>query len=317
MTNHSLVPSSLYEMTSERIASSLARPPALRITWASPSARPAYLAGSSLASMQVRMAKPRAGGRASSPLVPKDAAYRSFGLRTSCRTATDLSSWVDAARQTAGGLAGGGGTDQTSEESCASGAAREMVLHASHVSAGMMPCRISTPKIRQPMQNAKIDSSPAATTMRPSRICVAPGYPRASAATAAVVTTIPMAWGKLWGGPGTRLGGPRCGATTLVASCPRGLSLGPVRTRAMNPSEIGTVSQSQASPAVTLSASVRQLRSRTPPATVRAAFSLTGLGNPMSLRLVTPAATSSLPIFFLAGRGSSNIAGHPDARDGG
>ena len=28
MTNHSAVPSSLYEMTSERIASSLARPPA-------------------------------------------------------------------------------------------------------------------------------------------------------------------------------------------------------------------------------------------------------------------------------------------------
>src|SRR5215472_142031 len=42
MTNHSRVPSSLVEITSERIASSVARPPALRITWASPSARPAY-----------------------------------------------------------------------------------------------------------------------------------------------------------------------------------------------------------------------------------------------------------------------------------
>src|SRR6188474_220929 len=41
-------------------ASSLARPPALRITCASPSARPANLAGSSRASMQVRMAKRRA-----------------------------------------------------------------------------------------------------------------------------------------------------------------------------------------------------------------------------------------------------------------
>jgi hypothetical protein len=41
MTNHSLVPRSLYEMTSERIASSLARPPALRMTWASPSLNPA------------------------------------------------------------------------------------------------------------------------------------------------------------------------------------------------------------------------------------------------------------------------------------
>ena len=34
MTNHSLVPSSLKEITRERIASSLARPPALRITCA-------------------------------------------------------------------------------------------------------------------------------------------------------------------------------------------------------------------------------------------------------------------------------------------
>jgi hypothetical protein len=46
----------LYEMTSERMASSVARPPAFRITWASPSARPAYLAGSRRASMQVKMA---------------------------------------------------------------------------------------------------------------------------------------------------------------------------------------------------------------------------------------------------------------------
>ena len=38
-----LVPSSLYEITSERIASSLARPPALRMTCASPSAEPGVL----------------------------------------------------------------------------------------------------------------------------------------------------------------------------------------------------------------------------------------------------------------------------------
>ncbi len=62
-TNHSSVPSSLWEITSERMASSLARPPALRITWASPSLRPANLAGSSRASMQVRIAKRRAGGK--------------------------------------------------------------------------------------------------------------------------------------------------------------------------------------------------------------------------------------------------------------
>lgn len=34
-TNHSLVPSSLCEMTRERMASSVARPPALRMTCAS------------------------------------------------------------------------------------------------------------------------------------------------------------------------------------------------------------------------------------------------------------------------------------------
>src|SRR2546426_5940972 len=47
-------------MTRERSASSLARPPALRITWASPSASPAYLAGSRRASMHVRIVKWRA-----------------------------------------------------------------------------------------------------------------------------------------------------------------------------------------------------------------------------------------------------------------
>ena len=55
-------------MTSERMASSLARPPALRITWASPSLSPAYFAGSRRASMHVRIANRRAGGSASSAL---------------------------------------------------------------------------------------------------------------------------------------------------------------------------------------------------------------------------------------------------------
>src|SRR6478672_11123499 len=72
-------------MTSERIASSLARPPALRITWASPSARPAYFAGSSRASMQVRMAKLRAGGSARSLLAPNAPLYFVFASRTSVR----------------------------------------------------------------------------------------------------------------------------------------------------------------------------------------------------------------------------------------
>ena len=47
MTNHSRVPRSLYDMTSERSASSLARPPAFRMTCASPSRRPASFAGRS------------------------------------------------------------------------------------------------------------------------------------------------------------------------------------------------------------------------------------------------------------------------------
>ncbi len=58
-------------ITRDRMASSLARPPALRITCVSPSARPAYLAGSSRTSMQVRIAKRRAGGKASLLLSPK------------------------------------------------------------------------------------------------------------------------------------------------------------------------------------------------------------------------------------------------------
>jgi hypothetical protein len=74
ITNHSLVPRSLWEMTSERIASSLARPPALRITCASPSRKPANFAGSSRASMQVRMAKRRAGGIGRFALSPNAAA---------------------------------------------------------------------------------------------------------------------------------------------------------------------------------------------------------------------------------------------------
>ena len=56
------------------MASSLARPPALRMTWASPSLKPAYLAGSSRASMQVRMANRRAGGSASSLFAPNEEA---------------------------------------------------------------------------------------------------------------------------------------------------------------------------------------------------------------------------------------------------
>src|SRR5262245_15952885 len=72
-------------MTNDRIASSLARPPAFRITWASPSARPAYFAGSRRASMQVRIAKWRLGGSDRLPLSPKPSAYLAFAASTSSR----------------------------------------------------------------------------------------------------------------------------------------------------------------------------------------------------------------------------------------
>src|SRR5439155_8329364 len=67
------------------MASPLARPPALRITWASPSARPAYFAGSRRASIQVRIAKRRLGGSAILPLSPKFSAYLAFAASTSSR----------------------------------------------------------------------------------------------------------------------------------------------------------------------------------------------------------------------------------------
>src|SRR5215472_299818 len=85
MTKHSRVPSSLYEITSDRMASSLARPPAFRITCASPSARPAYFAGSRRASIQVRMAKRRLGGSGRLPLSPKLSAYLAFAASTSSK----------------------------------------------------------------------------------------------------------------------------------------------------------------------------------------------------------------------------------------
>src|SRR5690348_13051359 len=67
------------------MASSLARPPAFRITWASPSARPAYFAGSRRASIQVRIAKRRLGGSGRSPLFPKFSVYLPFAASTSSR----------------------------------------------------------------------------------------------------------------------------------------------------------------------------------------------------------------------------------------
>ena len=69
----SSVPSSRCEMARERIASSVTTPPALRITWASPSCRPRAPYGLSRASMQASTATFLPGGIGRSPL-SKDAA---------------------------------------------------------------------------------------------------------------------------------------------------------------------------------------------------------------------------------------------------
>ena len=66
----SSVPSSRWEIASERIASSVTTPPALRITWASPSERPSAPYTLSRASMQATMAVLRAGGSGRSALSP-------------------------------------------------------------------------------------------------------------------------------------------------------------------------------------------------------------------------------------------------------
>src|SRR5215468_6943285 len=93
MTNHSRVPSSLYEMTSDRIASSLARPPALRITCASPSTSPANLAGSRRPSMQVRIAKCRAGGHGELCFIAKVGGVFLVGCRHFLKNAADIGSF--------------------------------------------------------------------------------------------------------------------------------------------------------------------------------------------------------------------------------
>jgi hypothetical protein len=76
----SSVPSSRCEMARDRMASSVTAPPALRITWASPSERPKIPVSFSRASMHATMATRLAGGIGRSPLlkVPAyDAAFSS------------------------------------------------------------------------------------------------------------------------------------------------------------------------------------------------------------------------------------------------
>ncbi len=97
--------------------------------------------------------------------------------------------------------------------------------------------------------------------------------------SAAVEITAPIPWANRFGGPGTGFFGPSRGATTSIANRPSGLSVGPVSTRAQNPYAIGISSQYQPV------ASVRITPASTKPATTRAAFSFTGLGNANSSRM--------------------------------
>ena len=89
-----------------------------------------------------------------------------------------------------------------------------------------------------------------------------------------MVSAAPIPWAKRFGGPGTRRGAPRRGATLFWASQPTGLSFGPVSTRAQKPYASGTSSHSQ--PVARITTAVVS----TTPATTRAAFSFTGFGNP-------------------------------------
>ena len=63
-----MVPSSRWLIASERISSSVTTPPALRMTCASPSARPRIRYTSSRASMQATTATCLLGGSGSGPL---------------------------------------------------------------------------------------------------------------------------------------------------------------------------------------------------------------------------------------------------------
>src|SRR5262249_22361944 len=109
--------------------------------------------------------------------------------------------------------------------------------HASQTASGMTPAFISRANALQPRQYPKIDSSPAATTMKPANTIDTPTAPKPNrATTAAMVKVAPMAWANRLGGPGVGFGssGTR-GTITRVASWPSGLNRGPEATRATNP----------------------------------------------------------------------------------
>src|ERR1022692_2653330 len=105
-----------------------------------------------------------------------------------------------------------------------------MSAHSWQTDSGITPRRIKTAKIRQPTHTASTDSAKAKATIRPRRIWETHQSPANQLTVAAVVTAAPMPWANRLGGPGTkRVYLVNLGATTRVASCPNGLSVGPVR----------------------------------------------------------------------------------------
>ena len=109
--------------------------------------------------------------------------------------------------------------------------------HSRHVDSGITPARISSAKTSQPTQKARNDSSAGGGDHH--REQDVGGERRvdgeARASRSAIVKLAPIVCANRFGGPGTGSGAPRRGATTRVANCPSGLSVGPVAERARNP----------------------------------------------------------------------------------
>jgi hypothetical protein len=88
----SSVPSRRWEIASERIVSSVTTPPALRMTWASPSFSPSTRVGMRRASMHATTAIFLAGGSGSSPLSKFDAYCSALRSRSSVALMSTVSS---------------------------------------------------------------------------------------------------------------------------------------------------------------------------------------------------------------------------------
>ena len=122
--------------------------------------------------------------------------------------------------------------------------AGEGPVPAAHVGAGFADALGDHPgpheQREDPAAEAEAERRPRGTPhRRPGRRAPRRRAPQPAAAqttNAAVVSTVPMAWAKRFGGPGVgRAANGSSGTTTRVASWPSGLNVGPVRTRAQKP----------------------------------------------------------------------------------